>query len=512
MSDRPATPHPTTKVSDAHLIASTRAGDCAAYEELYSRHRKAAAAYARRFASCEVDIDDLVAEAFTNVLNVLRKGAGPNEFFRAYLLRSIKHYACRNARQQQRTVLTDMWDSLDLAEPLRDSATEAFDHHAVSAAFKSLPERWQAVLWHSEVEGEAPTTIGRLLGLRPNSVSALAYRAREGLRIAYIQAHITTMSDEACRKHAAKLGAYTRGKLAPGETTAMRGHLNDCERCKSLYLELTDVASAIRAVIAPLLLGPPMANYLLHTQGPAAQAAHLPRIPHEAKWTSGKVLIGKATAGVMLGAGALTLTFSGTHQTAVPRASGTVAQPWIPLTARAPGAPSPVPALSLPHPAADVPMTMVAESSKATPAHPAAVSDGPAPSSSSSSSSSSASSASAPPSHNAAPKATPSASGAPAPHHTPTASASTVPTASTRASPAAQANRSRAQALPSAPPSTTQWTWEKNSLRSTTETRRTTTSSTSTPRSGTPVQTSHTDVTSRTERHEATHTRGTMTR
>ncbi|MGW8552633.1 sigma-70 family RNA polymerase sigma factor [Streptomyces tubercidicus] len=502
MSDRPATPQPSTEVSDAHLIASTRAGDCAAYEELYSRHRKAAAAYARRFASCEVDIDDLVAEAFTNVLHVIRKGAGPTEFFRAYLLRSIKHYAFRNARQQQRTVLTDVWDSHDLAEPLRDSTTEAFDQHAVSAAFKSLPERWQAVLWHSEVEGEAPTTIGRLLGLRPNSVSALAYRAREGLRIAYLQAHITTMSDEACRKHAAKLGAYTRGKLAPGETTAVRGHLDDCERCKSLYLELTDIASAIRAVILPLLLGPSMANYLLHTQGPTAQAAHLPHILHEAKWTSGKVLIGKATAGVMLGAGALTLTFSGTPETAAPRASGTVEQPWMPPTAPAPGAPSPIPTLSLPHPAADVPMAMLTESPKATPAHRELVSDGPA------------SSASVPQSDNAAPTATPSASGTRVPHHTPTASASTVPTASTRARPATQENRGRPQALPSATPSTTQWTWETNSVRSTTETRRTTTTSvsTSTPVSETHVQTSHTAAISRTDRYEVTHMRRVTTR
>ncbi|WP_432144098.1 sigma-70 family RNA polymerase sigma factor [Streptomyces sp. bgisy084] len=344
MSDRPATPQPPTEAGDAELIASVRAGNCAAYEVLYSRHRKAAAACARRFATREADVDDLVAEAFANVLDVLRKGAGPTEFFRAYLLRTIQHCAFRSSRQQRRTVLTDVWHSHEPAEPMRDAPAEAFDSRAVSEAFKSLPERWQAVLWHTEVEGEAPAVIGRLLGLRPNSVSALAYRAREGLRIAYIQAHITTMSDEACRKHAAKLGAYTRGKLNPTETARVREHLDNCQYCNGLYLELTDVSSSIRTAVVPLFLGPAVATYLLRTPGHAAQA-RLARVRHAAKFTGGKALIGTAAVGVVLGAGALTLTLSGGHQTTGHHTyAGKVGQSWAPGSepspSTSPGAPA----------------------------------------------------------------------------------------------------------------------------------------------------------------------------
>ncbi|MFC5253586.1 sigma-70 family RNA polymerase sigma factor [Streptomyces nigrescens] len=372
MSDRPATPHPSTEASDAKLIASVRAGDSAAYEVLYSRHRKAAAACARRFASREADVDDLVAEAFANVLAVLRKGAGPTEFYRAYLLRTIQHCAFRSTREQQRTVLTDVWHSNQLAEPMRDAVTEAFDSRAVGEAFKSLPERWQAVLWHTEVEGETPTVIGRLLGLRPNSVSALAYRAREGLRIAYIQAHITTMPDEACRKHAAKLGAYTRDKLSPTETALVQEHLDNCEHCKSLYLELADVSSSIRTAVVPLFLGPAAATYLLRTPGHVAQAHHT-RILHEAKWTSGKALIGTATAGVVLGAGALALTLSGTHHTAGHNTyAGTVEQLWAPgkepSPSTSPSDPSASPTLPRQRPVADAPTAAAAESPGAIPA------------------------------------------------------------------------------------------------------------------------------------------------
>ncbi|MFJ8794541.1 sigma-70 family RNA polymerase sigma factor [Streptomyces sp. NPDC102462] len=323
MSDR--TPHPpddqqSAEAGDAELIALTRAGDSAAYEVLYSRHRQAAVACARYYAPREADVDDLVAEGFANVLDTIRKGSGPTEFFRGYLMQAIRHSAFRTTRQQRRTVLTDMWESSALVEPVRDPATEAFDSEAVSQAFRSLPERWQAVLWHTEVEGETPAAVAPVLGLRPNSVSALAYRAREGLRMAYIQAHITTASDQACRKHTAKLGAYTRGRLSTMETGLVREHLENCERCKGLYLELADVSASMRAVVAPLILGPAASALLLHAQGSAVPqgAGHPPRarVRLRGKGTSGKPLAGSAAAAVVVGAGALALALTGIHRAA----------------------------------------------------------------------------------------------------------------------------------------------------------------------------------------------------
>ena len=66
-------------------------------------------------------------------------------------------------------------------------------------AFASLPERWQLVLWHTEVEGRSAAEVAPILGLAPNAVAALAYRAREGLRQAYLNAHIHAGPPEACR-------------------------------------------------------------------------------------------------------------------------------------------------------------------------------------------------------------------------------------------------------------------------------------------------------------------------
>ena len=46
------------------------------------------------------------------------------------------------------------------------------------------------MLWHTEVEGQKPADIAPLLGMSANSVSALAYRAREGLRQAFLTQHV----------------------------------------------------------------------------------------------------------------------------------------------------------------------------------------------------------------------------------------------------------------------------------------------------------------------------------
>ncbi|GGU94336.1 hypothetical protein GCM10010211_71810 [Streptomyces albospinus] len=84
----------------------------------------------------------------------------------------------------------------------------------IGRVFAALPERWQTVLWHTEVEGESPAQVAPLLGLSANAVAALACRAREGLRKEYFQAHLSEqeMARECC-KCARKPAAYVRGPL-----------------------------------------------------------------------------------------------------------------------------------------------------------------------------------------------------------------------------------------------------------------------------------------------------------
>jgi RNA polymerase sigma factor (sigma-70 family) len=249
--------HPPT---DAELIAMVRAGDRRAYGPLYERHRRAALRVARHLARDEAAADDLAAEAFTRVLAAIDRGNGPDEAFRAYLYTTLRRTAFDWAESAKRVRLVENIAELEVtAAPVtgadRDPLEEAFDRQITSRAFHSLPERWQIVLWHLEVEGETPTEVAPLLDLSPSAVSALAYRAREGLRQAFLQEHLSETVDEGCKPYARRLAAFVRGKLRTREHTKVERHLDTCAECTGLYLELLKFNDSLPEVLSPLVFG-----------------------------------------------------------------------------------------------------------------------------------------------------------------------------------------------------------------------------------------------------------------
>jgi len=245
--------------SDAELITAVRAGDESGFAALYERHSAAATVVARQYTDNAADADDVVADAFTAVYSALRRGNGPDEAFRAYLFTVVRRTAGVRREGARKVQPTDDVATLEagtaLAGTAEEPALEGFERGVVARAFHSLPERWQAVLWHTEVEGRPPAEIAPVLGLSANGVAALAYRAREGLRQAYLQQHLRDPLDEGCRAVAASLGAYVRGGLGSRESTKVAAHLDGCDECRALVLELGDVNHGMRAVVAPLVLG-----------------------------------------------------------------------------------------------------------------------------------------------------------------------------------------------------------------------------------------------------------------
>ena len=250
--------------SDAELISRVRGGDVAAYGELFSRHKDAATRLSKQLIRGP-DADDLVSEAFAKVLTVLQGGGGPDVAFRAYLLTAVRRLHVDKIRAGQRLQTTDDMTPFDPGVPFKDTAVAGFESGAAAKAFASLPERWQLVLWHLEVEGQKPADIAPLLGMSANSVSALAYRAREGLRQAFLTMHLSDISETDCRWVNEHLGAFVRKGLSKRDATKVQTHLDGCRRCTAMYLELADVNSNLAGIIAPLLLGAAAAGYLTST-------------------------------------------------------------------------------------------------------------------------------------------------------------------------------------------------------------------------------------------------------
>ncbi|RYV49447.1 sigma-70 family RNA polymerase sigma factor, partial [Pengzhenrongella frigida] len=245
--------------SDAELITAARAGDAAAFGTLYERHAPAARAVARQYTRSTADAEDIVSDGFTRVFAVMRNGGGPDVAFRAYLFTVVRRLAYAGAEGGRRVQPTDdmavFETAFGAAGSVEDPALAGFENAAVAKAYASLPERWQAALWYTEIEELSAAQIAPLLGLTANGVAALAYRAREGLRQAYLQQHLARPLSDGCRSVNGKFGAYVRGGLAKRETAQVEAHLDGCGECRALLLELGDVNHGLRVVIAPLIVG-----------------------------------------------------------------------------------------------------------------------------------------------------------------------------------------------------------------------------------------------------------------
>jgi RNA polymerase sigma factor (sigma-70 family) len=258
-------------LSDADLIDRMRSGDDTAYEALYRRHAGAVRRYARTCCRDGHTADDLTAEVFARMLQAVRGGSGPEHAVRAYLLTSVRRVAANWTKSAKREQLVDDFavfaaqstrvsqvsddDTMDLGADVR--AMHEAEQSMAMQAFRSLPERWQAVLWHTEVEDESPSEVATLFGLDANGTRVLASRAREGLKQAYLQAHVsaTLAADEECARYADRLGAYARGGLRTRAERGLRKHLEECVKCRLAAGQIKEVAGGIPAVVPIAVIG-----------------------------------------------------------------------------------------------------------------------------------------------------------------------------------------------------------------------------------------------------------------
>ncbi len=277
--------------SDAELVQLMRDGDDSAYEELFRRHSEAVRRYARTCCRDAHTADDLTAEVFARTLQAVRGGAGPEQAVRAYLMTTVRRVAANWARTQKREHLVEDFAvfaadaarssevsdqtvsfgaGMDLGADVR--AMHEAEQSLAMQAFRSLPERWQAVLWHTTVEEESPSEVAPLFGLTANATAVLASRAREGLKQAYLQAHVSQSLTAGgdCARYADRLGAYARGGLRMRAERGLRKHLDECAKCRLAAGELAHVNAGIPALLPVAVIGWFAAGYSLKAAGVVA--------------------------------------------------------------------------------------------------------------------------------------------------------------------------------------------------------------------------------------------------
>jgi len=264
--------------SDAELIERARSGDSRSFGELWRRHYRSAVRVARQFTS-SIDADDLVSEAYARIYQRVLAGGGPTGAFRPYLYTTIRNLA-RSWGSASKDVQVDVIEDFEDDRIPGDPAAWALDRTLTARAFRSLPERWQTVLWYTEVEGMDPHEVAPIMGMTANGVAALSYRAREGLRKAWLQAHVSdaTASGE-CQWAMSRLGEHARDGLSNRDNERLTAHLSGCATCTIVAEEIEEVGSHLAMVMLPLLLGGAVGGSLLAASRDATAASAVAPIP-----------------------------------------------------------------------------------------------------------------------------------------------------------------------------------------------------------------------------------------
>ncbi|MGW6869254.1 sigma-70 family RNA polymerase sigma factor [Streptomyces sp. NPDC054904] len=220
--------------------------------EVFARHHSSVLAYARTCCRDLPTAQDLAAEAFVRTYRAVAWGAGPEYAWRPYLLTCVRHLAAAWTREGARMLMSD--DFVEWAAHITDdqgveaAVFSAEEGSLVLRAYKSLPERWQAVLWHAVVENEpAAETAGRL-GISAGGVGSLVARAREGLREAYLRAHLDQSASDECRHYGVQIAATLR---RPGKrrTRDLDRHLRACHDCARAERDLRDLNGRLGALL-----------------------------------------------------------------------------------------------------------------------------------------------------------------------------------------------------------------------------------------------------------------------
>ena len=247
-------------MTDVELCDLARAGDAAALGELWQRHAGEALGYARKVNPRLAE--DAVADALTTIFEDLRRGSGPRENFRSYLLVSVRNRIIRAATRDQTDPLPE--DDAFVSEQTTNLIEEQEQVEVVHAAIQRLPERWQRAVWMRDVEHKSLTEIGRALGIETNAVSALLRRARAGLRRAWVTAHFSGARLAAdCSNAIEVFGELRWGKPSQRQREWFDGHIQACKSCFERQGTHAWLAQAVGLALVPFVT---LAGALLRPQ------------------------------------------------------------------------------------------------------------------------------------------------------------------------------------------------------------------------------------------------------
>lgn len=162
--------------SDADLVAAAKAGDIAAFEALYRRHRDWVVRLARRFTGSDDLALDVLQETFFYLLRVI-PGLRLNARLTTFLYPAVRNISIAVRRKAQRLGAgEDRLKDVPSQPPTPDA------HPELEAALAALPEEQREVVLLRFVDDLPLDDIASALRIPPGTVKSRLHYALETLR------------------------------------------------------------------------------------------------------------------------------------------------------------------------------------------------------------------------------------------------------------------------------------------------------------------------------------------
>ncbi len=212
------------------------AGDEAAFDVIYERHRPVVLAVCMGVLGAPPDAEDATQETFSALAVALR--TRPPAELRPWLIRVARNASIDTTRRRRHRLLTLDGEIPEVAA--RPTTSGKAELAVVLDGIRELPEGQRMALLMRELGGHSYAEIAEFLETDEESVKGLIARARVGLRT-YREA-----TELSCASARTTIAAEPDGRRYD---KTIRRHLRTCGSCRSYREALRDDAKALRAAL-----------------------------------------------------------------------------------------------------------------------------------------------------------------------------------------------------------------------------------------------------------------------
>jgi RNA polymerase sigma-70 factor (ECF subfamily) len=172
--------------SDQELARLAADGDAAAFDEIYTRHRRFVYCLAVRLTGNQADAEDLTQESFVSVLRRVGSFRGEASFttwlYRLAINQVNMHFRHRSSKPERQTSEGEIPERGPSRAGLTDPAEPLIDRLAIEKAVRMLPSGCRAAFILHDVQGYTHQEAGRLSGHTAGTSKSQLHKARASLR------------------------------------------------------------------------------------------------------------------------------------------------------------------------------------------------------------------------------------------------------------------------------------------------------------------------------------------